>query len=65
MTPSENPISREPGPLQTAEGVILCKHDYGTWFNATGDHVPSLATSAPRVGDARMTPCMALEDLWI
>ena len=38
----------------------------GAWLNAADDHVPALAMPARAPGrDAEMTPCMALEDLWI
>ncbi len=46
--------------------MISYRHDDGAWLNAAGDHALALAMSAHSPGmDVEMTPCMALEDLWI
>ena len=43
---------------------ISYRHDDGSWLNAGGDHGPGYA--GPSAGlDAEMSPCMALEDVWI
>ena len=48
------------------EGMISYRHDTGAWLNAAGDHALGSASEPPRlVRDDEMTPCMALEDLWI
>jgi hypothetical protein len=45
--------------------MITYRHDIGAWLNAEKDS-PALRQSARAPGwDAYMTPCMALEDLWI
>ena len=48
------------------EGMIMCRHDIGAWLNAAEDH-PRAGHVKParRGGTLNMTPCMALEDLWI
>jgi hypothetical protein len=47
------------------EGMITYRHDIGAWLNAA-EGSPVLAGQPARRGwDAYMTPCMALEDLWI
>src|SRR5260370_941610 len=46
--------------------MISYRHDTGAWLNAAEDHALGSGRSARAPGrDAEMTPCMALEDLWI
>ena len=51
--PRESRLAAEPGPLGTAEGIILYKSDRGAWLNAAGDHVPALIMPTPRAGAGR------------
>ena len=48
------------------EGMISYRHDDGAWLNAAEDHAPGSGYAGPFAGlDVEMTPCMALEDVWI
>ena len=48
------------------EGMISYRHDTGAWLNAADDHALGSAGEPPPLErDDEMTPCMALEDLWI
>jgi hypothetical protein len=47
-------------------GMISYRHDTGAWLHAGDDHALGSGKVSPRAWrDAEMTPCMALEDLWI
>ena len=46
--------------------MISYRHDTGAWLNAADDHALGSASDLWRlVRDDEITPCMALEDLWI
>jgi hypothetical protein len=68
--PPTRPASPGPSPnvirRGMPEGLISYRHNDGAWLNAAEDHAPAVATPAHSPGlDVEMTPCMALEDLWI
>src|ERR1035438_3380541 len=48
-------------------GMISYRHDTRAWLNAAEEHALGSGYISPRAGAGRfeMTPCMALEDLWI
>jgi len=48
-------------------GMISYRHDTRAWLNAAEDHALGSGYVSPRGGawTFEMTPCMALEDLWI
>ena len=53
-------------PLGMPEGMISYRYDDGAWLNAAEDPRPGSGYADPFAGDGReVTPCRALEDLWI
>jgi hypothetical protein len=54
-----------PSRWRTAEGISLYKCDDGAWLMSHGSRPGAGFVSPARGGVAKMTPCMALEDLWI